>query len=71
MKKTARMALVAGLAALALTACGDRDDSSGSSADDETTSAAPTEATSEAALDAGSGQPGLQGVHGLRLGRIR
>ena len=49
MKKTARMALVAGLAALALTACGDRDDSSGSSADDETSSAAPTEATSEAA----------------------
>ena len=48
MKKTARMALVAGLAALALTACGNRDDSSGSSADDETTSAAPTEATSEA-----------------------
>src|SRR6187401_2811014 len=49
-KKTARMALVAGLAALALTACGDRDDSSGNAApDDETTSAAPTEASSSAA----------------------
>ena len=50
MKKTARMAFVAGLAALALTACGDRDDSSGSAApDDETSSAAPTETTSESA----------------------
>jgi basic membrane protein A and related proteins len=49
-KKTARMALVAACAALVLTACGDRDDSSGSSApDEESTSAAPTEATSEAA----------------------
>jgi len=46
-KKTARMALVAACAALALTACGDRDDSSGGgSADDETTSAAPSESTS-------------------------
>jgi basic membrane protein A len=46
-KKTARMALVAGCAALALTACGSRDDSSGGSgATDETTSAAPTESSS-------------------------
>ncbi len=52
MKKTARMAFVAGLAALALTACGDRDDSSGEAApDDETSSAAPTEATSSAASE--------------------
>jgi basic membrane protein A and related proteins len=47
-KKTARMAFVAGLAALALTACGDRDDSSGGSADDETPSATPTESSSAA-----------------------
>ena len=45
MKKTARMALVAGCAALALTACGQRDDSSGSSASDETSSSAPSEST--------------------------
>ena len=52
MKKTARMAFVAGLAALALTACGDRDDSSDNAApDDETSSAAPTEATSSAASE--------------------
>ena len=50
MKKTARMAFVAGLAALALTACGDRDDSSGSAEpDEESSSAAPTETTSESA----------------------
>lgn len=47
MKKTARMALVAGCLALALTACGDREDSgdSGSSAGE---SSAPTETTSAA-----------------------
>ena len=45
MKKTARMALVAGCAALALTACGDRDDS-GDSASSESTSAAPSESSS-------------------------
>lgn len=55
MKKTARMAFVAGLAALALTACGDRDDSSGNAApDDETSSAAPTEATSSAPTEPGN-----------------
>jgi basic membrane protein A len=44
------MALVAGCLALALTACGNRDDSSSSSsAGDNTTSAAPTESTSAAA----------------------
>ena len=45
MKKTARMALVAGCAALALTACGDRNDS-GDSASSESTSAAPSESSS-------------------------
>ena len=49
MKKTARMALVAGLAALALTACGDRDDSGrqrrrrATSAADRASSAAASE----------------------------
>ena len=48
MRKTARMALAVGLAALALTACGDRGDSgNNSSAGDQTT--APTETTSAAA----------------------
>ncbi len=57
MKKTARMAFVAGIAALALTACGDRDDSSGNAApDDESTSAEPTEATTEASPTA-AGNP--------------
>jgi basic membrane protein A len=42
------MALVAGLAALALTACGDRGDSGDNNAGD-TTSASPTESTSAAA----------------------
>ena len=47
MKKTARMALVAGCAALALTACGERDDSGdGGNASDESTSASPTEEAS-------------------------
>jgi basic membrane protein A len=46
-KKTARMALVAGCAALALTACGERDDSGdGGNASDESTSASPTEEAS-------------------------
>jgi basic membrane protein A len=46
-KKTARMALVAGCMALALTACGDRDDSGDNdNADDASTSAAPTESAS-------------------------
>jgi basic membrane protein A and related proteins len=48
-RKTARMALVAALAALALTACGDRDSGDDNNAGDETTSAAPTESTSAAA----------------------
>ena len=43
MKKTARMALVAGLAALALTACGDRgSDGSDGAADATSDSASPT-----------------------------
>jgi len=47
-RKTARMALAVGLAALALTACGDRGDSGdNSSAGDQTS--APTETTSAAA----------------------
>jgi basic membrane protein A and related proteins len=41
-RKTARMALAVGLAALALTACGDRGDSDNDNAGDATTSAAPT-----------------------------
>ena len=41
----------------------------GSAADDETTSAAPTDTSGRA--HGGSGQPELQGVHGLRLRRIR
>jgi len=54
-KKTARMALVAGCMALALTACGDRDDDSDDNADDPTSSA-PTSDTaapspSESAAD--------------------
>ena len=59
MKKTARMALVAGCFALVLTACGDRDDSSGGSTapDEETTSAAPTEATTEASPTEATGNP--------------
>lgn len=55
MKKTARMALVAGCMALALTACGERDDSGGSdTAGDETTSAAPTEESSPSETVAGN-----------------
>ncbi|MDN4173668.1 BMP family ABC transporter substrate-binding protein [Nocardioides sp. SOB77] len=46
MKKTARMAMVAGLVALSLTACGERD--SEESASDPTSSAPTSEATSEA-----------------------
>jgi len=42
-KKTARMALVAGCMALALTACGDRDDDSDDNADDPTSSAPASE----------------------------
>jgi basic membrane protein A len=61
-KKTARIALVAGCFALALTACGSRDDSSdgGSAAPETTTSAAaPTETTSAPAptTSAATGNP--------------
>jgi basic membrane protein A and related proteins len=45
-KKTARMAMVAGLVALSLTACGERD--SGDSASEPASSAPTSEATSEA-----------------------
>ena len=48
MKKTARMALVAGLACLALTACGDRDDSSDGAADPTPSETASSEATEAA-----------------------
>jgi basic membrane protein A and related proteins len=47
-KKTARMALVAGLACLALTACGDRDDSEGAS-EPTPSETASSEATEPAA----------------------
>lgn len=53
MKKTARMALVAGCMALALTACGNRDDSS-DNADDSTSSATPSESTTPSETVAGN-----------------
>jgi basic membrane protein A len=48
-RKTARLALAAALAALALTACGDRGDSGDNNNAGDTTSASPTESTSATA----------------------
>ena len=66
MKKTARMALVAGLACLALTACGERDDSNDGAAEPTT-----SETDSEATRSRRGAVPRLQGLHGVRLGRLR